>query len=157
MLDFTNTLGLSSLCNIVLHQVLPDTCPLMSIERDASKTINEGMLTCCWCPWGQMGPQSSHIAQIKVSGMTMSSLLRDTMKSYGSNMGIILQGGNNNWNQTFNHIHTGQLNTTLYVSPEKIKVKVQDWPSGRPMFMPFSSLPSFLLCILIQIKLINFY
>ena len=43
MFDFTNTLGLSSLCSIVFYQVLPDTCPLMFIERDASKTINANM------------------------------------------------------------------------------------------------------------------
>lgn len=42
MLDFTNTL-----CSIVLHQALPDACPLMSTEREVSKTIKEGMLTCC--------------------------------------------------------------------------------------------------------------
>lgn len=40
MLGFTNAFDSSSLCSTVLHHVLPDACPLMSIERDTSEAVN---------------------------------------------------------------------------------------------------------------------
>ena len=83
ILGFTNTLHLSSPGSIVLHHVLPDTCPVMTKGRMTSRAIMRPANILLML-MESVHPQSSRITQGKSSGMTMiSSLQRDAIKTYG--------------------------------------------------------------------------